>query len=461
MKTLIRGAKAIVTCDAHDAVLRDADILINGNVIEAVGKNLSADGARVIDGRDKFVYPGLVNTHHHFFQTFVRNLKTVDYPNLEVVDWLREIYVIFQKINADVVYYSSITAMGDLIKHGCTTAFDHHYCFTHASGPATIDQQMEAAELMGIRFVAGRGANTLPEREGSTIPEEMLETTDGFLQDCERIIGRYHDASPFSMRQVVVAPCQPVNCYKETFIEALAFARSKGVRLHTHMGEGENAAMQARWGRRTLDWLENIGFVGDDIWVAHAWEIPPEEYRRMGRYGMGVSHCPGPAILGGFMPLNIPDMQANGVVVSLGCDGSATNDSSNPLDSLRMAYLMQASQSKARGGSMLPYDILKIATAGGAKTLGRAEIGSLEVGKAADLFLVDTSVFEFTGTLHDPKNVLARTGITGPVWLTMINGQVVYENGALTRVDEKKLAREAEAVCERVLRNTCRAFQNL
>lgn len=460
-KTLIKNAKAIVTCNPNDEVLWDSDIYIEDKVIKDIGQNLKYEADEMIDARDKFVYPGLVNTHHHFFQTFVRNLKTVDYPNMKVVDWLREIYKIFRRIDGDVVYYSSLTAMGDLIKHGCTTAFDHHYCFTKASGSKTVDLQMDAAELMGMRFHAGRGTNTLPAEEGSTMPEEMLETTDGFLTDCERLIDKYHDDSPFSMRRVVIAPCQPVNCYRDTFVESVKLAREKHVRMHTHLGEGENENMLARWGMRTLDWCEEVGFVGNDVWVAHDWEIIPEEYDRMGKIGMGVSHCPGPAILGGFPVLDIPEMQKHGIVVSLGCDGSATNDSSNLLDSIRVAYMMQASQSKKRGGSVLPYDILKVATVGGAQTLGRNDIGSLEKGKAADLFAIDTGTIDMAGTLHDPMNVIGRTGVTGPVWMTMINGKVVYREGHFTNIDEREIAEKAEKVCTKVLREPCDAFHNL
>lgn len=449
--TLIKNARAIVTCDGQDRILTDTDILITGNVISRIGKNLSAAGAEVIDARGKIIYPGLINTHHHFFQTFIRNRKEIDYPNMTVVDWLRVIYQIFQKIDGDVIYYSSLTAMGDLIRHGCTTAFDHQYCFTRHTGPDAVDLQMRAAEEIGMRFHAGRGTNTLPESEGSTIPDDMRETTDGFIKACERAIERWHDPSPFSMRQVVVAPCQPVNCYKDTFSESVRLARAKCVRLHTHLGEGENPNMLARWGKRSLDWCEEVGFVGPDVWVAHAWEILPDEFERMGQYGMGVSHCPAPAILGGFPVLDIRQMQRAGVTVSLGCDGSATNDSSNLLDSLRLAYLMQAGKSKERHGSPSAYEMLKIATIEGAKTLGRPEIGSLESGKAADLFAIDADRLDLVGTLHDPANLLARVGISGPVWLTMINGRVVFQHGELQTIDERKTAREAETVLQCVL----------
>jgi len=455
---LIKGAKAIVSCDAKDTVYRDADMLIKGPEIIAIGKNLDLPHDEVIDAKGKFIYPGLVNTHHHFFQTFVRNLITIDYPNMTVPEWLDKIYRIFCRLDADVLYYASLTAFADLIKHGCTTAFDHQYCYTTASGMAPTDRQFEAAELLGIRYHIGRGTNTLPREKGSTIPEEMRETTDGFLKDCERIIKLYHDPAPFSMKQIVMSPCQPMNCYKDTFTETVAMARKHGVFMHTHLGEGENEIMVERWGKRTLDWCEDIGFAGSDVWYAHCWELSLDEFRRMAAAGTGVSHCPAPAVLGGFPILPIKDMLSVGTNVSLGVDGSATNDSSNLLDAMRMAYLMQCYYSKARGGSVSSYDMLKIATVNGAKTLGRSDLGSLEVGKGADLFMINAEALELTGTEHDPRNLLARVGVTGPVDLTMINGKVVYRDGHLQGIDEHKLREEGEAVCNRVLRGPFDAF---
>ena len=366
---LIKNARAIVTCDAEDHVFFDMDMLIRGPQIVKIGKDLTDPCDEVIDASRMFVYPGMINTHHHFFQTFVRNLKTIDYPNMTVPQWLDEAYRVFQMVDGEVIFYSSLTAFADLIRHGCTCAFDHQYCYTDKTGKTPVDRQMEAARLLGIRYHAGRGTNTLPREEGSTMPEVMVETTDEFLRDCDRIIGLYHDPNPFSMSQIVMAPCQPMNCYKDTFTETVKFARDKGVRMHTHLGEGENDIMQERWGMRTLDWCEEIGYIGPDVWYAHCWELTDDEYRRMGETGTGISHCPGPAILGGFPILPLKDLQEKNVCVSLGCDGSATNDSSSLLDSMRTAWMMQAWHAKERGGCILPYEMLKIATVNGAKTL--------------------------------------------------------------------------------------------
>ena len=461
-KILIQGAKAIVTCDGSDNVFFDADILIDGKRIEKIGQGIPTEGVdEVIDARGKFVYPGLVNTHHHFFQTFVRNLKTIDYPNMTVPEWLDKIYRIFQRVDSDVIYYSSLTAFADLIKHGCTTAFDHQYCYTDKTGKSPVDRQMEAARMLGIRYHAGRGANTLPREEGSTIPEAMRETTDEFLSDCERLIDTYHDPSPYSMSQIVISPCQPMNSYKETFVESVKLARDKKVFMHTHLGEGENDVMLARYGKRTLDWCEEIGFQGPDVWYAHCWELSVPEFERMAKAGTGVSHCPAPAVLGGFPILPIKKLLERNVNVSLGVDGSATNDSSNLLDALRLSYVLQCYFSRERSGAPSSYDMLKIATVNGAKTLGRTDLGSLEKDKGADLFMIDGEALELTGTEHDPKNLIARVGVTGPVYMTMINGKVVYKDGLLLGVDERKLRMEGEKVCTDVLRIPCEAFHNL
>jgi len=450
---LIKNASSIVTCDANDRVYYDSDILIEGPKIIRIGKAIQETTEEVIDASGKFVYPGLVNTHHHFFQTFIRNLNAVDYSNMSVLDWIEEIYEIFKYVDADVIYYSSLVAMADLLKHGSTTVFDHQYCYPRSAGKQLVDRQMEAAAQLGIRFHAGRGANTLPKSEGSNVPDEMVESTDEFLQDCERLIDTYHDPGPFSMRQIVISPCQPINCYKDTFTESLNLARDKGVFLHTHLGEGENGVMVERWGKRTLEWCEDIGFVGPDVWVAHGWELTPEEYNVMAKTKTGLSHCPAPAVLGGFPIIDIPAMDKAGMRLSLGCDGSATNDGSSLLDSLRMAYLMQAFHSKNRGGSPSSYQMLKIATVGGAGIMGRQDIGILEPQKGADLFMIDTERLELSGALHDPANLIAKIGTTGPVWLTMVNGKVIFRDGVLLGVDEKQLAIEAENTCTRVLRD--------
>lgn len=300
---------------------------------------------------------------------------------------------------------------------------------------------------MGFRFVAARGTNTLPRWKGSTIPDEMCETTAEYLDDCQRLLALYHDPEPFSMRQIVLAPCQPINCTEDTFLETIRLARSAGVHMHTHLCEGENSSMVRRFGVRSLEWCRRIGFVGSDIWLAHGRETLPEEYALLAENHMGISHCPAPTMLGGSEILDIPGMRKAGIPISLGVDGCATNDGSNMLDTLRLAYLMQTFLSKKRGGCPSPYEMLKLATVGGAEMIGRPELGQLAAGKAADLFMIDARRLEYAGALHDPRIHACQAGVTGPVWLTMINGRVVYRDDHLTGVDETKLLQEGEQVC--------------
>ena len=216
--------------------------------------------------------------------------------------------------------------------------------------------------------------------------------------------------------------------------------------------------MVRRFGVRSLEWCRRTGFVGSDIWLAHGRETLPEEYPLLAESGMGISHCPAPTMLGGSEILDIPGMRKAGIPISLGVDGCATNDGSNMLDTLRLSYLMQTFLSKQRGGCPSPYDMLKLATAGGADMIGRPELGRLTAGKAADLFMIDTRRLEYAGALHDPASMLAKLGVTSNVWLTMINGRIVYQDGHLTGVDETKLLYEGEQVCTHVLRDTCDAF---
>ena len=458
-KTLLRNARAIVSCDERDRVYEHCDLLIEDQKILEIAPHISCESAQVIDATGKLIYPGLVNTHHHFFQTFIRNLTTIDYPNMTVLEWLDVFFQAVRYVDSDVMYYSALTAMADLVKHGCTTAFDHQYCFNARTGKASIDRQMEAAQQIGIRYHAGRATNTRPMSDGSPIPDDIREDTEIFIAHTRALIEKYHDASPFSMRQIVIAPCQPMNCAADCFTASVALAKETGCRLHTHLGEGENEFMQARYGMRTLEWCRRLGFLGENVWFAHCWELTPEEYKMIGDYGAGVSHCPAPAILSGFPILPMKQMLRDGVCLSLGCDGSATNDSSNLLDSIRTAYYMQCYFGKERGGAVTAYDILKIATAGGAKTLGRSDLGSLAPGKAADLFLIDGTTLELVGATHDPKNLIGRVGLTGNVAMTMIGGKIVFDGVKLTGIDERRLAVEADRAHESALRSQCPVFQ--
>lgn len=446
---------AILDEGAGPQVHRNIDLLIVGPAVVAAGFDLDAthsmDGIATIKADGWFVYPGLVNTHHHFFQTFVRNRADLDWTKLSVIEWLDRIYPVFSRLTEDCFYHSSVTAMAELIKHGCTTAFDHQYCFPRHAGKRIIDRQFEAAELLGMRFHAGRGGNTLPKSEGSTIPDEMLETTDEFIGDCARLIDSYHDGSQFSMRQVSVAPCQPVNCYRETFVESVALARDRGVLMHTHVGEGESPVIEARHGMRTVDYCAELGFAGPDAFYAHCWELTHDELRKMAADGTGVSHCPEPVYLVGAEVTDIPAMSALGVRVGLGCDGAASNDNSNLMHCVHSAYMLQCLVASGRVHEVPePAEFFRQATSGGASLLGRSDIGHLAPGMAADLFAIDTRRMDYVGTRHNPLSLLAKVGIGMPTDLTMINGRIVWAKGEFTGLDEAKLFADAEAALSTV-----------
>ncbi len=449
---LLKNARAIVTCDAQDTVYTNGDILISDKKILQIGPNLSVpENTKTIDCTGKIIYPGLINTHHHFFQSFVRNISKIECYNMTLLEWLDEIYRIFVRLSDEDIYYASLTAMADLIKHGCTTAFDLQYCYTPYTRNNPIDRQMDAASKIGLRFHAGRGVNTLPHHLGSTIPDGMVETTENYLKDARRLIHDHHDSSPYSMHQIVLAPCQPTNCYEETFTKSVDLARDTGVHLHTHLAEGENAAMVERYGMRSLDWCEKHGFIGENVWFAHCWELNDDEYKKLAYYGSGISHCPEAAMLGGVNILHLKRLKELQVPVGLGCDGSATNDGSSMLSCIRTGFLLQAYHCKQRGGCVSAYDLLRAATTDGAKLLGRSDIGSLEINKAADLFAIDTERLDMVGAAHDPKDLLGRVGYQNDVWMTMINGQIVFHNGKLQRINESELYSEAEHVCHTLL----------
>lgn len=447
---IVSNIAALVSCDESDRVYRDVDMVCDNGVITAIlpAGTVAPDDARTIDGRGLFIYPGLINTHHHFFQAFVRNQRQLDWSQLTLVDWLNRIYPLFTLINEECIYHTSMIAMAELLKHGCTTAFDHQYCYNRHAGKYLIDRQFEAAERTGIRFVAGRGTNTLPASLGSTMPKSMVETTKEYLDDCERLIRHYHDPAPHAMRSLALAPCQPVNSHQITFTNTLLLAREHGLTVHTHLCEGENALMQARSGMRSLDWCESTGFVGPDIWIAHGWELTRDEMFRLGQLGMGLSHCPAPMCLVGDGVTDLGAAWAAGVRTGLGVDGYASNDNSNLLACIHLSYLLQCLAARGRVDPVPPPSaFLHYATRGGAELLRRPELGSLGVGQAADFFAIDSRRIELTGATHDPALLPVKTGYGRQVDLTVVNGKVVWsDKHGFTGFDELEAARAAEEV---------------
>ncbi len=455
MRTLlIKNIKYIVTCDDKDSLFKNGYIYITDGIIKDIGENYTGkyiNAEETIDGRGMIAYPGLVNTHHHLYQYFTRNLPLVQ--NMELFDWLKTLYEIWKNINVDVIKYSSLLGMGELMKYGCTTCFDHHYIFPDKSCDNIIDMQFEAASNLGIRMHASRGSMDLSKKDGGLPPDTVVQDINSILRDSQRLFEKYHDKKLGSMRQIVLAPCSPFSVSPELLRESAVLARSLGVRLHTHLAEtlDEEKYTLNRYGVRPLEYMAQLGWIGNDVWFAHGIHFNEEELKLLAYTNTGVAHCPVSNMKLSSGIARIPEMLDLGVPVGMAVDGSASNDASNLLEEIRVSYLLHRLNSSSSAPS--GYDVLKIATNGSAKILGRTDIGQLSPGKMADLFFIDSDSPELVGADKDPKSMLGTVGIKKPVALTIVGGKTVVKNGILQLIDEEKTALEGRKTVNKLLNN--------
>ena len=440
MKILIKNAKAIITMNDNNDVLFNHNLLIQDNKIEYIGKELK-EADKVIDAKDMYIYPGLINTHHHLYQTFTRNLPEVQ--NMELFPWLKHLYEIWKHLDDEVIYLSSLVGMGELVKYGCTTVFDHHYVFRSDTECDFISVQMKAAKDLGVRFHASRASMSLGVDDGGLPPMSVVESLEEIIKDSERLIKIFHDTSKYSMNQIVLAPCSPFSVSDELMVESAKLARKYGVKLHTHLGETldeEDYCLETSK-ERPLAYMERLGWIGEDVFFAHGIHFNDEELKRLSDTKTGVAHCPvsnqklssGIARISEMVKLDIP--------VGLAVDGSASNDGSNLLAELRAGYLLQ--RLRYSNDAITPEGMLRIATRGGAEILGRKDIGYLEKGMAADLFMLDTTRLQYVGTNKDPIALLATVGVNHPVDYTIINGKIIVQDGEIKTIDENKIVKEA------------------
>ena len=445
---LLKNIHTLVTCDDRDQILHDVDLYCEDGLIRSIGPALPHTADKVVDARHCWCYPGLVNTHHHLYQVFSRNLPQVQ--NLELFDWLTTLYEIWKGLDESVIRLSSLTGMGELMKHGCTTCFDHHYVFPAHAGDL-IGAQFAAAEELGIRMFASRGSMDLSKKDGGLPPDSVVQTVDEIMKDSARIIEQYHDPRPGSMRQVALAPCSPFSVSAELLRQSAILARQYGVRLHTHLCEtkDEERYMLTHHGVRPLEFMASLGWTGPDVWYAHGIHFNDEELRELARTGTGVAHCPISNMKLASGVARIPDMLELGVPIGLAVDGSASNDGSSLMEELRVAYLLHRLHSSAKAPS--GYQVLKMATRGSARLLGRDDIGQLTAGKCADFFLVDSRRLELVGGEYSPADVLATVGLRGPVDYTVVNGKITVKDGHLVTIDEDRIAAEAREVCRSYL----------
>ena len=441
--TWIRQPAGVFTANDLDA---GGGIVVRGDrIVEVVapGKAPETTVAEVFDASDKVLLPGLVNGHHHFYQTLTRA-----YPpalNKPLFAWLKALYPVWANLGEEAVAVSTRLALAELMLSGCTTASDHHYLFSAALTRA-IDVQAEAALALGMRVVLTRGSMSLSVDDGGLPPRTVTEPESTILAESERLIRRYHDASPHAMCQIALAPCSPFSVTPELMRETARIARTHGVRLHTHLGEtrDENDFCVEKFGMRPLDYLEDVDWLADDVWLAHGIHFTPAEIERLGAAGAGVCHCPSSnmVLASGICPVH--DLLSAGVRVGLGVDGSASNDSSNLMQEVRQALLV----GRLRYGAepVTHQSVLRLATRGGADLLGRPELGELRPGAAADIALFDLEELRFSGH-GDPLAALVLCGASRVSDL-MIAGAWRVRGGVLQDVDMGALMHEHRRVAE-------------
>ncbi|WP_025745847.1 8-oxoguanine deaminase [Kallotenue papyrolyticum] len=446
---LIRHAELLVTLDDADRRWSDGGLYIEDRQIVQLGPSatLPASADEVIEARGLILLPGLVNTHHHFFQTLTRNVPAAQ--NASLFQWLRTLYPIWANLTPEAIRVSTQTALVELMLSGCTTTSDHTYLWPNG---ARLDDQIEAAQTIGVRFHAARGAMSLGESRGGLPPDRLVEDEAAMLRDARRLIEQYHDPSRFAMLRIVLAPCSPFSVSPALMRESIALARAYGVHAHTHLAEtrDEAAYCQAAFGRTPVELAEELGWIGPDVWHAHMVHPSGDEIIRLGRTRTGVAHCPtsNMRLASGIAPLRA--LQQAGARVGLGVDGSASNDSSHLLAEARQALLLQ--RVGGDPAALTAPEALRLATRGGAATLGRDDIGYLAPGMAADVIGYRLESLPLAGgAVHDP---LAALVFCQPpnVNLSVINGRVRVRNGEPVDIDLPRLIARHNAIARALLR---------
>ncbi|MBI3892156.1 MAG: 8-oxoguanine deaminase [Candidatus Wallbacteria bacterium] len=441
---LVRNALLVATLDDAGHAYRGGDVFIEGKRIVEVAPSVARKADLIINAEGCVVLPGFVNCHHHLFQTLTRALPAVQ--DQALFGWLTHLYTVWQNITPEAVETSAMVGMGELLLTGCTTTTDHFYLFPSSQPGDLLDRTIEAAKTIGMRFHPTRGSMSLGRSKGGLPPDHVTQSEDAIMADCERVVARYHDPEPLSMCRVGLSPCSPFSVTKELMRETVKFARRKGLRCHTHLAEtlDEQNFCLEKFGKRPLALMEELEWLGNDVWYAHAVHLDDAEIEKMARTGTGACHCPTSNLRLGSGIAPIRKMLDAGVPVGLGVDGSASNDSSDMLGEARSCLLVHRIASGV--GSMPAADVFRIACRGGARVLGRDDIGMLAAGKAADLVLWDMTGLGYAGALHDPLAALLFAGDSHIARTVMVNGEIVVDNHRLMRVDERALAEKANRV---------------
>ncbi len=443
--TLIRNAQITVTMDADRSEPEGVSILIENGAIAAIGRDLHAPaGAEIVEASGLIVTPGLINTHHHLYQTLTRAVPGGQ--DALLFGWLRTLYPIWARYRPSDFVLAAQVGLAQLALTGCTMSSDHQYLFPNG---ARLDDTIHAARDTGLRFHATRGAMSIGESKGGLPPDALVEDEAAILKDCIRVIDAFHDPSPQAMTRVAVAPCSPFSVSRELMRDAALLARDKGVMLHTHLAENDEdvAYSLSSFGCRPGQYAEDLGWVGQDVWHAHCVRLDRDEIALFARSLTGVAHCPCSNCRLGSGIAPVRAMRDAGVRVGLGVDGSASNDAADLMSEARQAMLLQRVANGA--DAMSAREALEIATIGGAQVLGRADhLGSVEVGKRADLALWDAGTLAMAGG-WDPVAALV---LCGPhrVRHLFVEGRQVVRDGVLTTLDSAGLARQSAEATARL-----------
>ena len=451
MKTLIKNIHTLASFDKHGTELKDAWVSIENNVIKGVGKgDLPKDVFdKVIDAKNMLILPGFVNTHHHFYQSLFRAVPEVQ--DAKLFDWLTFLYERWKYIDEEAVKVSTVIAILEMMKSGVTTTTDHLYLFPKGH-PNLYDSEVEGAKLTGVRFYGTRGSMSLSKKDGGLPPDSVVQTVDEILKDYERVVNLYHDPEPYSMSRVALAPCSPFSVTRDLMVLTRDFAEAHDILIHTHLAEtkDEEQFCVEQFGRRPVDYMEDLGWLSDRAWFAHVVHVSDADIEKLSESKAGMAHCPSSNMRLGSGVAPVYKMKNTNMRIGLGVDGSSSNDTGNFLLEIRNALLLQR---VAFGESALTArEALKLATMGGASVLRwDNEIGSIEVGKAADMIgfnLQDR--LEFAGGLSDPVAAIVFCDAK-QVDFSMINGKVVIDDGHFVAIDEEEFIRKQNAISKKLL----------
>ncbi|MDP9110918.1 MAG: 8-oxoguanine deaminase [Candidatus Eremiobacteraeota bacterium] len=429
---LLQNAAYVATFDDGGAEYQNASVFIRDNVIEAVGPSniLPKTADTLLNAANSILLPGLVNTHHHFYQTLTRNVPGTQ--DAALFDWLKLLYPLWARLTPESIRVSTATAIAELMRSGCTTSADQTYIWPNGS---QLDDQIAVAREMGFRFHAGRGSMSLGQSRGGLPPDLLVENEADILRDSQRVIEQYHDSSRYAMTRVVLAPCSPFSVSPELMKASIALARASGVHVHTHLAEtlDEERFCLETFHRRPIELAEDLGWIGDDVWHAHVVHPSRDECVRLGETRTGVAHCPSSNMRLGSGVAPLGALAQAGARVALGVDGSASNDSSNMLEEARQAMLLQ--RVICGPGALSAREALRLATRGGASVLGRDDIGALAPGMAADIIGYRLDTLDLSGgAVHDP--VAALLFCRPPsVDFSIINGKVRIKDGEFVDFD--------------------------